>query len=329
MKKICLLFCGGTITMKRNSDGVLSPYYDAKTLLKNVPQLSTLADITVIEVANVDSSNVDPALWEKLAKTICKQYNKYDGFVVTHGTDTMAYTSSAISFALININKSVVFTGAQKPLEAIPSDAVNNLINATILASAHKLGICILFGPKILQGVRATKISESDLDAFDSPMAAPLGTISLEPVVSTHPTNQKDPLECIPSFDPNIIVMKVIPGLPVGYLDQVIASDYHGVILEAFGPGNIPVTLVPFLRKARTKGLPVVILSQCKRGITQMQLYAVGRHALKAGAIPGGDMTVEAATTKLMWVLSQTRDIKKIKKLFQTDIVGEATMYGK
>lgn len=132
MKKICLLFCGGTITMKRNSDGVLSPFYDAKTLLKNIPQLTTLADITVIEVANVDSSNVDPALWEKLAKTICDQYDKYDGFVVTHGTDTMAYTASAISFALKNISKSVVFTGAQKPLEAIPSDAVNNLLNATI-----------------------------------------------------------------------------------------------------------------------------------------------------------------------------------------------------
>lgn len=314
--------------MKRNADGVLSPFYDAKTLLKNIPQLETVADITVIEVANVDSSNVDPVLWEKLAKTICEQYEKYDGFIVTHGTDTMAYTASAVSFALKNINKSVVFTGAQKPLEAVPSDAVNNLINATILASSYQLGVCILFGPKILRGVRATKVSESDLDAFDSPMAPPLGTISLEPIISTQ-TNNKGNLECISSFDPNVIVLKVTPGLPVEYLDHVIASDYHGIILEAFGAGNIPTTLVPFLHKARVKGMPVVILSQCKRGITQMQLYAVGQHALEAGAIPGGDMTVEAATTKLMWILSQTRDINTIKKMFQTNIVGEVTIYGK
>jgi L-asparaginase len=330
MKKICFLFCGGTITMKRNRDGVLSPYYGPGEVLSHIPQLKSLADISVVEISNIDSSNVNPALWERLAKTICEKYENFDGFVVTHGTDTMAYTASALSFALKNVNKSVIFTGAQKPLDQIPSDAVSNLINATITAVSYNLGIVILFGPNILRGNRATKVSESDLDAFDSPMAPPLGTISLEPVVSSRsaPVTPAK-IRCLCEFDPNVIVVKLTPGLSVSFLDHLIDSDCHGVIIEAFGAGNIPTSLVPFLAEAKKRKLPVVVLSQCRRGITRMQLYAVGHHALAGGAIPGSDMTVEAATTKLMWLLAQSKDSNTIKKAFQTNLAGEVTIYGK
>lgn len=328
MKKICIIFCGGTITMQRNKKGVLAPFYNAKDLLNFVPQLNQLAEISVIQLANIDSTNIEPKFWTTLAETIKKNIDQYDGFVVTHGTDTMAYTASAISFALHNIDKPIVFTGSQKPITDIPSDATNNLINAVIIVLKLKRGISIVFGTKILQGNRATKINESNLDPFDSPMVAPIGIISLEPLItSSYLPKIKKTSSFNAEFDSSIIVVKIIPGLSHKNLDY-INKDFHGLILKGFGPGNIPKILLPFLHKAKQQELPVVILSQCRKGVTKMQLYEVGRDALLAGAIPGEDMTVEAASTKLMWLLAQTRDIKKIRQLFLTNVAGELTVHG-
>ncbi|VVA44114.1 conserved hypothetical protein [Candidatus Roizmanbacteria bacterium] len=327
MKKICIIFCGGTITMKRNKKGALAPFYNAKDLLNFVPQLNQLAEISVIQLVNIDSTNIEPKFWTILSKTIKENVNKYDGFVITHGTDTMSYTASAISFALNNINKPIIFTGSQKPITDIPSDAISNLINAVIVASKFNIGVSIVFGPKILRANRTTKVSESTLDAFDSPFVEQLGTIKLEPEINLDMvTKNKDNISNNINFDSNIIVIKIIPGLSNANLEEMILSKYHGIILECYGHGNIPDSLMPFLNKAKAQQLPVVILSQCKTGVTKMNLYAVGEQAVLSGAIPGGDMTVEAASIKLMWILAQTRDIKKIKKLFATDIVGEITI---
>lgn len=330
MKKICIIFCGGTITMQRNKKGVLAPFYNAKNLINFVPQLNQLADISVIQLVNIDSTNIEPKFWTTLAKTIKENIGKYDGFVITHGTDTMAYTASAISFALHNIDKPIIFTGSQKPITDIPSDASNNLINAVIVASKFKTGASIVFGPKILRANRSTKVSESTLDAFDSPIVSPLGIISLEPLItSSYLPKIKKTSSFNMTFDPNIAVIKIIPGLSHKNLNYIINKDFHGLILEGFGPGNIPKTLLPFLGKAKDQNLPVIILSQCIKGVARMQLYKVGKDALKAGAIPGEDMTIEAASTKLMWLLSQTQDINKIRQLFQTNIAGEITINGK
>jgi len=170
--------------MKRNKEGVLAPFYNAKDLLNFVPQLNQIANISVIQLANVDSTNIEPKFWTVLAKTIKENADKYDGFVITHGTDTMAYTASAISFALSGINKPIIFTGSQKPIFDVPSDATNNLINSVLTSLKVKTGIVIVFGTKILRANRSTKISESTLDAFDSPMVAPIGTIALEPIIN-------------------------------------------------------------------------------------------------------------------------------------------------
>ena len=330
MKKICLIFCGGTITMQRNKKGGLAPFYNTKDLLNFVPQLNQLADISVIQLANIDSTNIEPKFWTILAKTIYENKTKYDGFIITHGTDTMVYTASAMSFALQNINKSIIFTGAQKPITDIPTDASSNLINAAIVASRFKVGICIVFGAKILRANRSTKVSESSLDAFDSPMVPPLGVISLEPLItSSYLPKIKKVSSFNMTFDPNIAVIKIIPGLSSTILDSIINTDFHGLFLEGFGPGNIPKTLLPFLYKAKQQELPIVVLSQCQKGIAKMQLYKVGQDALNAGAIPGEDMTIEAASTKLMWILAQTRDVKKIRQLFLTNITGEITINGK
>lgn len=310
--------------MKRNRSGVLAPFYNAKDLLDFVPQLKQLAEISVIQLANIDSANIEPKFWTTLAKTIKENVDKYDGFVITHGTDTMAYTASAISFALKDIDKPIILTGSQKPITDIPSDATNNLINAVLVSLKIKTGIIIVFGTKILQGNRATKVSESNLDLFDSPLVKQLGAIKLEPEINLDIlTKNKNNISNNINFDSNIIVIKITPGLSNANLEEIILSRHHGIILECYGPGNFPDSLMPFLNKAKAQQLPVVILSQCKIGMTKMNLYAVGEQAVLPGAMPGGDMTVEAASTKLMWILAQTRDIKKIKQLFLTNIAGE------
>ena len=314
--------------MKRNKSGALTPFYDANDLLHFVPQLQDLAKISIIKLANMDSTNIDPLFWTLLAKTIEKEESEYDGFVIAHGTDTMAYTASAISFALQKIKKPVVFTGAQKPIQDIPSDAVPNLLNSTVVASKFALGVCIVFGSKILQGNRATKMSESSLDAFDSPMVAPIGKISLDPQIGDNYNLSKKKSDYFhKEFDPNVLVVQLVPGIQKKYLESIIELDIHGIIFEAFGPGNIPKQLLPFLHQAEKRDIPIIILSQCRQGITRMQLYEVGREALAAGAIPGSDMTVESASTKLMWILSQTRDIRKIRNLYKKNISGEMSIY--
>lgn len=325
MKKICIIFCGGTITMKHNKEGVLAPFYNAKDLLNFVPQLNQIANISVIQLANVDSTNIEPKFWTVLAKTIKENADKYDGFVITHGTDTMAYTASAISFALSGINKPIIFTGSQKPIFDVPSDATNNLINSVLTSLKVKTGIVIVFGTKILRANRSTKISESTLDAFDSLMVAPIGTIALEPIINYQYKQKVNKFSDL-FFDPNVVVIKITPGLSIKYLEHIISADVHGLIFEGFGAGNIPKSLLSFMNKAKDHNLPIIILSQCIKGTSRMQLYEVGKDALKYGVISGGDMTVEAASTKLMWILAQTRDIGKIKKLFLTNVAGEVTI---
>ncbi len=329
MKKICILTCGGTITMKKDKKGVLIPFHKSNILLQQVPFLNKIAQIKIEEVTNIDSTNMKPSLWTKLAHLIEEHYHNFDSFIITHGTDTMAYTASALSFALRNLNKPVIFTGSQKPIDDIPTDAGNNLINSILLATKDLAGVCIVFGSKILRGNRATKISESSLDAFESPMVLPIGEISLEPkLTDSYKKKQKNNLSlfCQADFDENIIIAIITPGLNSAYLEKIV-DDCKGIILAAFGPGNIPDTLLPFFQKARKLSLPVIILSQCQKGITQMQLYKVGQQALKAGAIPGNDMTIEAASAKLMWILAQTKDIRKIGQAFNKSYSGEVTIH--
>ncbi|OGF99878.1 hypothetical protein A2Y99_00540 [Candidatus Gottesmanbacteria bacterium RBG_13_37_7] len=328
MKKILILFCGGTITMRKNKIGALVPFYDSNELLTKYPDLKKVAKITIKKVVNIDSTNIEPKIWTKIATEIRNVYHLFDGFIVTHGTDTMAYTASALSFALRNLNKPVILTGSQKPPDDLTSDAYNNMINAAIIATKKIPYVLIVFGSKILLGNRATKVSESRLNAFDSPMQHEIGEIALEPIINITPAkiNENKHLEFKPNFDPRILVINIHPGLDSLLLNQIINMNFNGIILKSYGPGNIPRVVIPFIKKLKEKKLPVVILSQCYRGTTQMQLYEVGQQALTAGAIPGGDMTIEAATTKLMWTLSYTKDLEKIKKIITKNLTGELTI---
>ena len=312
--------------MKKDKDGRLVPFYRATDLLTKVP-LKKFAEISIQEVVNVDSSNIEHSIWTKIVKLIEKNCEEFDGFVVVHGTDTMAYTASAVSYALQNLAKPVVFTGSQKALDDLPSDGYGNLINALSVAVKSVAGVFIVFGSKILQGNRATKVSESALDAFDSPMVLPRGTITLEAQIQYAPTIKHGKLISKSEFDPNILVIRVTPGLASDYLETIVrTTDCKGIILEGFGAGNIPFSLLPFLKTAKKKGIPVVVLSQCPEGATQMRLYEVGAHALEGGAIAGLDMTIEATVTKLMWGLAQNKSREEIQELFEKDIAGEVTL---
>ncbi|MCL5798264.1 MAG: asparaginase [Patescibacteria group bacterium] len=327
MKKILILFCGGTLAMKRDNRGNLSPYYESKDLIKRVPHLSEIAAIDIENIVNIDSSNFQPEIWTEIAIKIADNISKYEGFIIIHGTDTMAYTASALSFALLNLGKPVVLTGGQKPMDDIGTDGINNLINAVLVINYGIPDIYIVFGTKILKGNRATKISESSLDAFDSVMRLPLGEIALEPkLFIKEKKTRSQKLKLKPKFEPDIVIFDLFPGFRPKYLDEIIESQCKGVILKSFGSGNIPDNFISLIGRANQKDLPVVIISQCYKGLTQMQLYEVGQNALNVGAIPGRDMTLEAASTKLMWGLANYKAVNKIRKLFNTNIAGEVTI---
>jgi L-asparaginase len=327
MKKICFIYCGGTIGMTRKGNGLLVPAENAGDLLSLVPGIENLADFSYRFVANIDSTNMHPAIWKKLAQTIFEEYKNYDGFVIAHGTDTMAYTASALSFALQNLSKPIVLTGAQKPITDLASDGQNNLVNAVKVALLDVPEVCIVFGTKVLRGNRAQKKSESKLNAFWSPVALPLGCIAIEPEIYFDRVFRPDGKDFIlkADFDNEVIFYQIFPGLNAKYIEAAINSGCKGIILNSYGAGNVPngeFSLLSLIKAAVVKNVPVAIVTQCVEGSARL-MYEVGYAAMKAGAISAFDMTSEAAATKLMWALAQTRDLGEIKKIMQTNYAGE------
>jgi L-asparaginase len=324
--KILILFCGGTMVMVRGHDGSLQPPSSENVLssvLSFEPRLKEIADIAIHYIINIDSSDMTPRVWDEIASVINKEHDHYDGFVLIHGTDTMAYTASAVSFALQNIGKPVVFTGAQIPGHFLESDARHNLINALRVAAYPTKGVMVLFGDRIIQGVRSSKVSHTKLDAFDSvnhPKMGQVGT-KLEFFRESNRTREK-PL-FLPGFESRIVSLSLIPGMPVDVLFHFLEGEVKGVILSAYGTGNIPAFYLPFLQKAQERSIPVVIRSQCAEGRTNMSLYASGQRALDYGAIEAHDMSREATTTKLMWALYRAKSLEEIQTIMHKNYVGE------
>jgi L-asparaginase len=317
---------GGTITMLRGPSGSLQPCDDAGELIDRIPELNMLADIDILPLANVDSSNLTPELWVSLGRAIYQKIREYDGFVVTHGTDTLCYTSAALSFILQELNKPVVVTGAQVPLEEIGSDGRANLINAVRVAISELAEVAVVFGSLIIRGSRAKKTSVFDMQAFTSVNEIPLGTIGLSIKFnqSARVRMRKKPL--LRAFlNDSVAMLQVYPGLKPEVLD-FMAEKHDGIVLEGYGAGNLPNeknSLIPAIKKATEKNVPVVVCTQCIVGSTEMELYQVGRAALDAGAIPAMDMTPETTLVKLMWVLGQTDDLASVDSMMQKSFVGE------
>lgn len=326
--KIKVLFAGGTIGMIRNRrTGALEPAPDMGPIFQIMPELQSELQLDFEPVVNIDSTNMEPTHWTELAKRIQKHYDHYDGFVIAQGTDTMAYTASALSFALQNLSKPIICTGALMPLNELGTDGRNNFIYACRLATYDLAEVAIVFGSKIMRGNRATKYREAFFDVFESPNFPLLGEI-LRPIKLNEwrRKRRKRLPQFNPSFNEKVAVIKLFPGFDPEYLNHMIHSKIQGIVLEGFGPGNIPHPLIPSIENAIAKGIPIVVGTQMAHGRTNLEAYGVGYKALKTGVIEAKDMTTEACVTKLMWILAQTNNLGKIRTMMHTDYAGEITL---
>ncbi len=330
---VLVIHTGGTIGMVDTPDGsapsdeALAPYLE-EIVAGAKGELPPIAYVQLDPL--LDSSNATPDTWRAIASVLFEHRADFSGFVVLHGTDTMAYTSSALSFLLPGFGKPVVVTGSQIPITRARSDGRQNLISALQVAArsdVHEVGL--LFGELLLRGNRATKVDASGLHTFDSPRCAPLARIGVDIAV-----NQA--LIRVPKGEPELTACKLaqvaavrlFPGFSASILANMCRPPLQGLVIEAYGAGNGPSDDEEFLSEieaAVSQGIVVVVVTQCVRGSVQPGAYATGSALMKAGAVPGFDMTTEAALTKLSVLLGQGLDTRSVAELMQQDIAGELT----
>ena len=327
-KHILLLTTGGTIACRPGEEG-LEPQ-SADILLRQIEQLRSYYDISVQDVMCLDSSNIRPEEWQRIARHIFTHKDAFDGIVISHGTDTMAYTASAVTFMLPGIDKPVVFTGSQLPLEDTLSDAPDNLRTAFAMAAAGYPGVFVAFDRKVMLGCRAVKVRASDFSAFESVNARYAGLVSHRGLVvdtDTLPTCHGQ-CQLRDSISKNVFLLKLTPGLATEIFDALIDMGYKGIVIEAFGLGGFNVLNqgLAGIQRAVNAGVSVVVTTQCLYDSSDLRVYQVGNRLLEMGVIQGRDMTSEAAMTKLMWALGQGMPPDEITALFNRSLAGEITV---
>ena len=326
-RKILLLTTGGTIASMPGSDG-LEPRRSG-VMERELNQLRTYYDITVRDVMCLDSSNIRPEEWQLIAHAIYDLRGDFDGIVVSHGTDTMAYTASAVTFMLPDIDIPVVFTGSQLPLADILSDGPDNLRTAFAMAAAGFPGVFLAFDRKVMLGCRAVKVRATGFSAFESVnsrYAAQITGLGLTIDDRVIP-RIKGPARLMDSISSDVFLLKLTPGLSPKIFDALVGMGYKGIVIEAFGLGGVNVLNegLSGIRAAIDAGMSVVITTQCLYDSSDLRVYQVGNKLLELGVIQGRDMTTEAAMTKLMWAIGQGMSQKEIRKLFTIDLAGEIT----
>jgi L-asparaginase len=329
MKKILLLHTGGTFGMVTlEPDEVLTPGNLLEELVSHVPELNQIADIDVEIPFNEDSANVGIAHWDQLAKTINSKMNDYDGFVVIHGTDTMVYSASAMSFSLLNLKKPVIFTGAQRPLAKLRSDARLNIIDAVEVSTFDLNEVLIVFGQSILRANRSRKTSRTSYDAFYTPNYPAIGVIGQKVDIYHNLTlHSQEKYRFHSGFNSSMISIHIFPGCdPSLYNDALHNPDIYAILLIGFGIGNIPIkekNWLLFIEKAKQAGKAVFINSSTAHGSIDLQVYEIGKKAMLAGAIGCKDMTLEASIVKIMKALSLTKNVTELIEFFLNPIAGE------
>ena len=326
-KSILLLTTGGTIASIPGGEG-LEPHRSG-VMERELEQLRTYYDISVMDVMCLDSSNITPEEWQLIARTVFENRAGYDGIVVSHGTDTMAYTASAVTFMLPDIDIPVVFTGSQLPLADILSDGPDNLRTAFAMAASGHSGVFLAFDRKVMLGCRAVKVRASGFSAFESVnarYAAQVSNLGLVVDKEILPKPAGMPRLCA-DISRNVFLLKLTPGLNPAIFDMVAAMGYKGIVIEAFGLGGVNVLHKGLrgIRRAVEDGISVVVTTQCLYDSSNLQVYQVGNKLLELGVIQGRDMTSEAAMTKLMWAIGQGYDQTQIAALFETNMAGEVT----
>jgi L-asparaginase len=338
--KVLLVYTGGTIGMNRNpATGALEPF-DFEHLLLNVPELKQFD--TMIETYQfqppIDSSDMSPRLWTDLSHVIADNYERYDGFVVLHGTDTMAYTASALSYMLENLTKPVIFTGSQLPIGQLRTDGKENLITSIEIAAAKDADgharvpeVGIYFGGHLLRGNRTTKQSADEFNAFESFNYPHLVDAGVN--ITYHTERMWKPDFCMPMkphfrLDNNVIIFSLFPGIREDLIRHIIHTpNLKAIVMRTFGSGNAPQRpwLLQALKEGTRAGKVIVNISQCMQGAVEMSRYDCGYHLQEAGVISGRDSTVESAVTKLMFLQSHYNDPEQVRYYMQKSIRGEIT----
>ena len=327
MAKILLVHTGGTLGMAGGRPAALRPGPFLRTLKQRVPELDALAEIEIELFSNYDSSEMQPELWSALARLLHERLPHFDGAVITHGTDTLAFTACALSFMLPNLKKAVVLTGSQRPLREIRSDARLNLIDALTSAIRGPKEVTICFDSKLYRGNRTRKVKVAEYDAFESPNYPLLGTLGVEATFSEGLASKGRPA-LREKLDPRVFLLKVFPGLDPK-LPLAILPEVKGLVVEAYGAGNFPIaeelgrSLLPLFREAHRREVPVVVVSQAYRNGVDLDLYQSGAQAKALGAISGRDMTPSAALLKLMHALAYCRTPSEIARYVEEDQAGE------
>ena len=326
-KKILLLTTGGTIACLPGGDG-LAPAR-SEVMERELDQLRTYYDITVLDTMCLDSSNMRPEEWQQIATDIFHNRQGFDGVVVSHGTDTMAYTASAVTYMLPNIDVPVVFTGSQLPLADMLSDGPDNLRTAFAMAASGHPGVFLAFDRKVMLGCRAVKVRASGFSAFASintHYAAQVTGNGLEIDETILPKANGEP-QLLDWLSKDVFLLKLTPGLNPAIFDMLAAMGYKGIVIEAFGLGgfNVLGKGLRSIRRAIEDGVSVVVTTQCLFDSADLGVYQVGNQLLDLGVIQARDMTTEAAMTKLMWALGQKMSQEEISALFKRNLAGEIT----
>ena len=330
-KRIYIAYTGGTIGMKPSENGYIPQEQHLTDAIMKMPDFhrDEMPTFTINEYQPlIDSSNMTPADWQRIANDIKQHYDEYDGFVVLHGTDTMAYTSSALSFMLENLGKPVIVTGSQIPLSQLRSDGQENLLNSLYIAANYPINeVGLYFNNKLFRGNRSIKAYADGFDAFDSPNLPPLleAGINIKLIQGKISEPLSQPLTLAQITPQPIGVVHLYPGISVDLIKNIIKQPVKALIIRSYGVGNAPQdeAMLKCLKEANDSGIVIVNCSQCIKGTVNMKGYATGNALSKIGVISGNDMTLEATLTKLHYLLSKGYSQEKICRLLEVSLRGE------
>jgi len=329
MKKLMILSTGGTIACTQTEEGLI-PTLSADDILSYAPEVKKLGQIDTKTILNLDSSNIQPEEWRLIARAIYECLPEYDGIVVLHGTDTMAYTASMLSFMLRNVNKPVVITGSQLPVGHPQTDAKMNLRDALVTAASGIAGVLVVFDRQIMLGCRVAKVRTTSQNAFESINRSPVGWVTLGQVRLIAPP---EPNEDAPALDdaiePNVFLLKLIPGTRPEVFDDIARLGYRGVVIEGFGLGGLHClrrNLLDGIQNLMNANVAVLLTTQCRYEPSDPAVYETGRLALELGILQAYDMTSECAVTKLMWVLAHAKTQADVRKMMYTNFCGEISL---